>query len=92
MDNIRKIEYEENNFIDVELILSEIKINYNNCYNNNKIEKSTQNESEFFVRKNAYIYKLLDIGNYLISIKLKNGKNKYAYNLRIGGEKEYILI
>ena len=38
LDNIRKIDYEENNFIDVELILSEIKIKYNNCCNNNTIE------------------------------------------------------
>ena len=84
LENIRRI---KNQNINVDLILSEITRNY--CFNT--IEKSTQKESKFYVRKNAYIYKkLLDVGNYLITISLYYEKNNYKYNLRIGGEKEYV--
>ena len=73
---------------DVEIILEKIDINYSDI-NSFTIKKSIQNELEFWVRKNAYIYNLLDEGAYLISINPIYEGSK-DYNLRIGGENEYL--
>ena len=73
---------------DVEIILEKIDINYSDI-NSFTIKKSIQNELEFWVRKNAYIYNLLDEGDYLISINPIYERSK-DYNLRIGGENEYL--
>ena len=72
---------------DVEIILEKID-NYSDI-NSYTIKKSIQNELEFWVRKNAYIYNLLDEGAYLISINPIYERSK-DYNLRIGGENEYL--
>ena len=86
LENIRRMTEEIQG--DVEIILEKIKINYGDI-NFFTIKKSIQNESEFLVRKNAYIYGLLDEGDYLISINPIYEGSK-DYNLRIGGENEYL--
>jgi hypothetical protein len=87
LENIRHINNQQE---DVEIILE--KINFNSGeINFNTIDKSSQSNSKFYVRKNAYIYKLLDEGDYLISINLKNESTKNNdYNLRIGGQNKYL--
>ena len=84
LENIRLIQ----NYIDIDIELNLSKLEDN--YNINIIRKVNQKESIFFVRKNAYIFIDLKEGNYLINIKLMNDKNTYDYNLRIGGELEYL--
>ena len=83
LDNIRRIQ----NCIDtdIELSLSKLEESYNNI---NIIKVTNQKDSLFFVRKNAYILIDLQEGNYLINLKLI--RNSYDYNLRIGGELEYL--
>ena len=93
--------------IEIELFLGElnnvrrIKVNTTNIkISLYKIEKDlnftlkdrrSQNDSFFFVRKNAYIFKELEEGNYLIFIEGNEFKEKWhEYNLRIGGEIDFV--
>ena len=84
LNNIRVIEENEN---DIEISLYKIEKDLNTSF----IVKSLQSQSNFCVRKNAYIYKKLEEGNYLIAIKpIYFEKSEYEYNLRIGGEFHYL--
>jgi hypothetical protein len=90
LDELENIRYIYNKEEDVEIILEKINFNPGEI-NFNPIDKSLQSKSKFYVRKNAYIYKLLDEGDYLISINLKNESTKNNdYNLRIGGQNKYL--
>ena len=68
--------------------LSLYKIESNNI---NLIKKTDQQESyRFYCRNNAYIFINIDVGNYLIILNDFTDPIIKPYNLRIGGEFEYL--
>ena len=86
LENIRYLDKQEN----AEIILEKID-NKDLEIKFNLIDSSNQRKLLFLVRNNAYIYKLLDEGDYLISIiPIYESANSCDYNLRIGGENEYL--
>lgn len=68
--------------------LSLYKIESNNI---NLIKEADQQESyKFYCRNNAYKFINIDVGNYLIILNDFTDPITRPYNLRIGGELEYL--
>ena len=85
LNNVRAIRNDD----DIELSLSKIEKDYSII----NVIKTTQKESIFYIRKDAYIYCPIEEGNYLIIIKylyFYGKENEYEYNIRIGGEFDYL--
>jgi len=90
--------------VEIELTIDEIdnvcfKTNQNNIKitiskidenNITPIKETSQIESKFYFRKNAYILEELEESNYLIKISDYTNKNSENYYLRIGGETEFL--
>jgi len=72
--------------------LNNIEITISKIDENNitPIKETSQKESKFFFRKNAYILEELEESNYLIKISDYTNKNSENYYLRIGGEREFL--
>ena len=85
LDELNNIEFFRT-YDDINLSLSKIEDN-----NFKVIEKTNQKQSKFFSRKNAYIIiNNLNEGNYLITLSDFTNSNEKSYNLRIGGEFEFL--
>ena len=85
LNNVRCL----NKDTEIDIRISLFKIDQN--LNISLIEKSLQSVSIFVLRKNAYIYRLLEKGNYYFIIEpIYFEKKGYEYNLRIGGEFDYL--